>query len=238
MYKLIKHNITEEYFDNPVAGAPAVKLKSIYDNTSDYQFFHPLPDPVINEDTLTFTMDARTALTKYGLGMINFAVASFANLDSLKEIETRLYKSGAEIGDFLVPYYGMTAGASVGKLLGDLARIGTECVYAVKNGESLDAVDLRWEAIIEDISAYLNRLNPTYWPTVLIKDQFTNLCKFWKNNFIARFEKNTADNVISLDNIFRIAVTGVPDHVKAGYSSIADTISRGIIAQFARLFVK
>lgn len=239
MYKIIKHNITEEHFDHPMVlpkklGTPFLK----YNNEDDYAVFHPLANAVINENTLIFRMDARTALTKFALGLINFAVATEGNLNSASEVETRLYKAGAEIGDFLVPYYGMTAGSEVGKLLSALARTGTDCVVAVRDGKSLEQIDAVWAVRIEEIATYLNGLNPNVWPRELIVDQFTNLCKFWKENIIARFAKDSASNTISLDNILKVAVTGVPDHVKAGYSSIADSLSLGIIAQFSTLFLQ
>lgn len=239
MYKLIKHEITEEHFNHPMILPNNVKpALAVLGDMPSYPVFHQLPDPVINENTLMFRMDARTALTKFALGMINFAVATEGNLNSASDVETRLYKAGAELGSFLVPYYGMTAGDTAGKLFSALARIGTDCVVAVRDGKSLDTIGVAWASCIEDIATHLNALNPAYWPKELLIDQLTNLCKFWKDNIIARFAKDTAGNTISLDNILKVAVTGVPDHVLASYSSIADTISQGIIAQFSRLFLK
>jgi len=41
---------------------------------------------------------------------------------------------------------------------------------------------------------------------------------------------------LALDNILKVAVIGLPNHVNKGYSSVADIMSRGIIAQFPILF--
>jgi hypothetical protein len=82
----------------------------------------------------------------------------------------------------------------------------------------------------------LNSLNPSQYPKDLIIEMFVNLTKFWVEDFIARIEGDFASDSIALDNILKVAVIGIPNHVNRGYSSIADIMSRGIIAQFPTLF--
>jgi hypothetical protein len=66
----------------------------------------------------------------------------------------------------------------------------------------------------------------------------TNLVGFWVDDFKARFANDFATDAVALDNILKVAVTGIPNHANKGYSSIADILSRGIIAQFPLSFVE
>jgi hypothetical protein len=66
----------------------------------------------------------------------------------------------------------------------------------------------------------------------------TNLTNFWTEDFIARKNDEFADDQIALDNILKVAVVGIPDHANKGYSSLADILSRGVIAQYPLSFVQ
>jgi len=71
----------------------------------------------------------------------------------------------------------------------------------------------------------------------LLTEQFSSLVKLWAEDFYARYNSDYITDSIALDNILKVAVSGIPNHVNKGYSSIADTLSRGIIAQFPLSFV-
>jgi len=200
--------------------------------------FDPLPSVVINEKTLVFRMDSRTMWTRYSLGMINYSVSSFGNLGSTPTVEKNLAKSAATIGEFFIPYYGMKSGNKIGSLLTVIANNGVKVVEAIKNKRDIAAYDVIWNKQIEELAGYLNEINPGQYPVDLLTEQFSSLVKLWAEDFYARYTSDYITDSIALDNILKVAVSGIPNHVNKGYSSIADTLSRGVIAQFPLSFVE
>jgi len=200
--------------------------------------FDPLPSVVINEKTLVFRMDSRTLWTRYALGMINYSVSSFGSLGSTPSVEKNLAKSAAAIGDFFVPYYGIRAGTKLGDLLTVIANNGTKVVESIKNKRDTAPYEIIWSKQIDELATYLNELNPSQYPVDLITEQFTGLVTAWTTDFIARYNGDFVTDSITLDSILKIAVSGIPNHTNKGYSSIADILSRGIIAQYPLSFVE
>jgi hypothetical protein len=198
----------------------------------------PLPSVVINEKTLVFRMDSRTMWTRYSLGMINYSVSSFGSLGSTPSVEKNLAKSAMSIGDFFVPYYGITAGNKIGSLLIVIANNGIKVVESIKNKRDTTPYMIIWSKQIDELASYLNELNPGQYPIDLLTEQFSNLVKLWTEDFQARYDGDFVTDSIALDNILKVAVSGIPNHVNKGYSSIADILSRGIIAQFPLSFVE
>lgn len=225
MYTTIKHEIVEEHFEKQLQQRPRFDLGK-------------LPTVVINEKTLVFRMDSRTLWTRYSLGMINYSVSSFGNLDSTPSVEKNLAKAAAAIGDFFVPYYGMRAGTKIGSLLTVIANNGTKVVEAIKNKRDTAAYDTIWSKQIDELASYLNELNPGQYPVDLIAEQFLGLVDAWNTDFIARYNSDYVTDSITLDLILKIAVSGIPNHINKGYSSIADTLSRGIIVQYPLSFAE
>jgi hypothetical protein len=229
MYKKITHNIVEEHHGiHPM-------LTNVSGGTNQME---PLPGIVINERTLVFRMDSRTLWTRYSLGMINYSVSKFGNLSSTDSVERNLYKSANNIGDYFIPYYGITAGTKIGELLIAIASNGTKVVDAIGSNRDIAVFQDIWSKQIHELSLYFNELNPGQYPIPLVEEMITNLTKFWSDDFMARYNKDFAADAIALDNILKIAVSGIPDHANKGYQSIADIISRGIIAQYPLSFVE
>jgi len=238
MYKKISHNIVEEHFDHP-AVLPVGMIDKPVSMSMLSNELTPLPSVVINERTLIFRMDSRTLWTRYALGMINYSVSSFGNMPSTPAVEKNLSRNAAGIGDYFIPYYGITAGTKVGNLLGVLLLNGTRVVETIKNKQTDIAVYKGiWSRQIDDLATYLNELNPSQYPRVLLIEMFTNLTNFWTEDFIARVANNFATDAVALDNIMKVAVSGIPNHANKGYSSLADILSRGIVAQFPLLFLE
>jgi len=200
--------------------------------------FDPLPSVVINEKTLVFRMDSRTLWTRYSLGMINYSVSSFGSLGSTPSVEKNLARSAAAIGDFFVPYYGMKAGTKIGSLLTVIANNGVKVVDAIKNNRDIAAYATIWSKQIDELALYLHELNPSQYPIDLLTEQFTSLVNAWTTDFKARYAGDFVTDSITLDSILKIAVSGIPNHTNKGYTSIADILSRGIIAQFPLSFVE
>lgn len=217
---------------------PAAKTVTPVEMKKTVSAFEPLPTVVINEKTLVFRMDSRTLWTRYSLGMINYSVSSFGNLGSTPSVEKNLAKSASAIGDFFVPYYGIKAGTKIGSLLVVMANNGTKVVESIKNKRDISPYEVIWNKQIEELATYLNELNPSQYPVDLITEQFTSLVNAWITDFTARYNGDFVTDSITLDSILKIAVSGIPNHTNKGYSSIADILSRGIIAQYPLSFVE
>ena len=235
MYKKITHDIVEEHYNHPLALPDHIKPTLMQSGTLN----SPLPPAVMTEQTMTFRMDSRTLWTRYALGMVNYSVSDLGNLASTNNVKNSMARNAAGVGTFFTPYYGYTTGAKIGDYLNALCVNGTKVVSVIKSGKTDIAVyqDI-WQKQCLSLAEYFNKINPNNYPTDLLAEMFTNLTKFWADDFIARYEEDFAADAVALDNILKVGVTGVPDHAKAGYSSIADILSRGVIAQFPLSFIE
>jgi hypothetical protein len=231
MYKKITHDIIEEHFDHPITLPTEIK-------STMPDMLAPLPAVVINEKTLVFRMDSRTLWTRYSLGMINYSVSDFGNLNSTPSVEKNLAKAAAAIGDFFIPYYGIKAGTKIGSILTVITNNGTKVIEAIKNKRDIAAYDIIWSKQIDELASYLNELNPNQYPVDLLSEQFTALVNAWTTDFKARYNGDFVTDSITLDSILKIAVSGIPNHTNKGYSSIADILSRGIVAQYPLSFIE
>lgn len=242
MYKKITHDIVEEHFDHPLALPNDMKAGIIQSDIVSPGavipgVLPPLPSVVINERTMIFRMDSRTLWTRYALGMVNYSVSDFGNLASTSKVEESMVRNAANVGNYFIPYYGITAGTKIGNLLAVMCKNGTKIVQSLKSGTGDVTVyqDI-WYKECSALAEYLNELNPNQYPTDLISEMLVNLTNFWLEDFRARVENDFAADAIALDNILKVAVIGIPDHANKGYSSLADILSRGVIAQFPLSF--
>ena len=247
MYKKITHEIVEQHHDYPSTYygnvrytlRPTLSSDVVIPGASIPGGLPPLPAAVINERTLIFRMDSRTLWTRYALGMINYSVSDFGNMSSTPAVEKNLSRNAAGVGDYFIPYYGITAGTKIGSLLTVICKTGVNVVNTIKSKQT-DIIVYKeiWSKQIDDLAGYLHELNPGQYPRDLTAEMLTNLTNFWVDDFQARFANDFASDAVALDNILKVAVTGIPNHTNKGYSSIADILSRGIIAQFPLSFVE
>ncbi len=198
----------------------------------------PLPSVVINEKTLIFRMDSRTLWTKYALGLVNYAVSSVAALTTTPSVEERLTKSATLIGDYFIPYYGIRAGSDIGKLLTDIFETGVEVVEVSKKKGDIVPLQIKWAEQTRALAELFNKLNPSQYPVSLIEEMLQALTKLWTDNINARITKNIILNAESIDGINKLVITGIANHVNKGYQSLADVLSRGVIAQYPMSFVE
>ena len=215
--------------DDNVAPPPELKSSSSTDS---------LPAVVINEKTLIFRMDSRTLWTKYALGLVNYAVSSVAALTTTSSVEERLTKSATLIGDYFVPYYGIRAGSDIGKLLTDIFETGVEVVEVSKKKGDIVPLQIKWAEQTRALAELFNKLNPGQYPVSLLEEMLQALTKLWTDNINARITKNIILNAESIDGINKLVITGIANHVNKGYQSLADVLSRGVIAQYPLSFVE
>jgi hypothetical protein len=233
MYKLVTHNIKEEHYDHP-----AVLPGHVKSAMASAGIEAPLPGAVINERTMIFRMDSRTLWTRYALGMINYSVSDLGALPNTDKVEANLVRNSAAVGNYFIPYYGITAGTKIGDLLAVMCKNGVRVVDSLKSGsKDIEVFKDIWYKEAMALAEYLNELNPSQYPTDLILEMLVNLTNFWIDDFRARIAGDFAADAIALDNILKVAVIGIPNHVNKGYSSIADILSRGVIAQFPLSFL-
>ena len=235
MYKKISHNIVEEHFDHPatlpkgmISDAPKVTASNMLE---------PLPSVVINEKTLVFRMDSRTLWTKYALGLVNYAVSSVADLSTTPSVEQRLTKAATLIGDYFIPYYGIRAGNQIGTALNDIFENGVEFVEVSKKKGDIVPLQIKWAVQTKALAQLFNELNPSQYPVILLEEMLEALTKLWADNIHARITKDIILNAESIDGINKLVITGIANHVNKGYQSLADVLSRGVIAQYPLLFV-
>lgn len=228
MYKLVTHTIKEEHFEHP-AVLPN-KIQSAVGGT--------LPYWVMNENTMQFRMDARTAWMKWAFSLLNYSISLNGNLPGTDQVKGRLNKNAIALGDFMVPYYGLTAGTLFSTSLLSINDVGMHYVNVLKEGKPTEDIVKSWEPLVSDIAKLMSGLNPANWPEPLVRDMFSNLVLGWQQQLTARARGDIMADELAIDYLNKIVVTGVADHVKQGYSSIADTFSRGIIAQFSDMFAQ
>lgn len=196
-----------------------------------------LPEVVINEKSMTFRMDSRTLWTKYSLGLVNYAVSSVANLSTTPSVEERLTKSASLLGDYFIPYYGIRAGSDIARLLTDIFNNGVDVVETMKKNGDIVPLQIKWASQVRELAELFNRLNPSQYPVSLLEEMLDALTKLWTDNIKARFTNNIILNAESIDGINKLVITGIANHVNKGYQSLADVLSRGVIAQYPLLFL-
>jgi hypothetical protein len=183
-------------------------------------------------------MNSRTLWTKYALGLVNFAVSDVADLPTTDSVEQRMYKSSTLIGDFFVPYYGIRAGSDIAKLLTEIFKNGVEVVAAVKAEKDIVPYQIKWAEQTQALAELFNKLNPSQYPTSLLNEMLDALTKLWLDNIIARYTNNIILNAESIDGINKLVITGIANHINKGYQSLADVLSRGVIAQYPLSFLE
>lgn len=235
MYKKISHNIIEEHY-----GHPSV-LPAGIGNQSPALATGQLPSYVMNEATMQFRMDARSAWTKWVWSLLNYSISLNGNLPGTDQVKGRMHKNAVALGDFLIPYYGLSASRAVTTALIAIDDIGMHYVEALKAKappEEIARIVASWDPYVKDIAKLFNELNPNNWPELTMIDIFSNLVQGWQDELTARARNDLVADELAIDYINKLVVTGVPDHASNGFSSLADLFSRGIIAQFPSMFAE
>src|SRR5437660_9126017 len=95
-----------------------------------------------------------------------FIVSDIQNLPDLPANTQRLLQNQVDIGNAFKPYYGNQAGDHLAGLLRDHILIAADLIDAVKahDPDRIHDAQVRWYANANDIAAFLNSLNPRFWP--------------------------------------------------------------------------
>jgi hypothetical protein len=238
MYKTITHTIREEHFDHPMVIPSAVSCNSAaYSSNFSINSDAPLPPYVMTEETMLFRMDSRTLWARYTWSLLNYAISlNSSNLDS-DIIKGRLIKNAYHLGDFIIPYYGTTAGNDLGEKLAAIGTTGALIANNVKNDTSIDDLVSGMNPLIDDISQFLNGLNPINWPVGTLVEYFTGMVNYWVDELVSRNKKDWVANEIAINRLSRLMISGVTNSTALNsVPSTSDIFSKGVIAQFPRKF--
>lgn len=227
MYKKITHQIQEEHYGDLAHRSTPLK---------QFNTVGSLPAYVMSEETMLFRMDSRTLWAKYVWGLLNYGISLNNMIPGTNQVERRLARNSYALGEFLAPYYGVNAADRFGTLLNSFCKIGVEVIDAVKDGRGITGTEELWALSIDEISSFLHELNPNSWPKTLIAEYFENMAKFWINEIMSRAEEDWGANEIAIDNLNKLVITGLGTN-GGTFGSLADLISRGIIAQFPMKFI-
>lgn len=235
MYKKITHDIVEEHFEHPMTLPKEMLDRSALAGASDKS----LPDYVMNENTMLVRMNSRSAWAKWVWSLLNYSISLNGNLSGTEQVKGRMHKNAVALGDFLIPYYGLTASRAITTAILAIDDVGMHYVDAIKKNatkEEIDVIVASWTPYIVALARAMNELNPNYWPETLLSDIFTNLVAGWVDELAARARGDIIANEIAIDYLNKLVVTGVHAQSTAGFSSLADIFSYGIIAQFPAMF--
>ena len=236
MYKKISHNIVEEHFDHP-ATLPVGMCEPVPPPPKAGQ----LPSYVMNEGTMQFRMDARSAWAKWVWSLMNYSISLNGNLPGTDQVKGRMHKNAVALGDFMIPYYGLSAARAVTTALIAIDDIGMHYVEAMKakaSAAELAKIADSWKPYVADLAKLFNELNPNNWPETTVADMFGGVVQGWQDELTARAKGDLIADEIAIDYLNKLVVTGVPDHAIGSFASLADTFSRGIIAQFPNIFAE
>lgn len=231
MYKKITHNIVEEHFDHP-----AVLPKGMI-NTEMQAIGARLPQAVMNENTMMFRMNVRSAVTKWVWSLLNYSISLNGNLPGTEQTKTRMQKNAVSLGDMLAPYYGIDKARSVTTALLAIDDIGTRYVEALKDKKPTADIVASWQPFIIELAKALSGMNPANWPEAGVVDVFNKLTKAWQDELTARDKGDLLADEAAIDYINKLMITGVHNHTPADFNSFADELSRGIVAQFPTMFM-
>ena len=148
------------------------------------------------------------------------------NLPDRPATTDRLLQNQADLGNVIRTYYGNKAGDDVTALLRQHILLAAQIIDAAKAGDTAaeqGAIDA-WYDNANQIAAYLHRLNPQNWSVRTLKSLLTRHLDLTLQESVDRLGGHYTADVADYDSVHNQILT------------LADTLSAGIIAQFASRF--
>jgi hypothetical protein len=155
-----------------------------------------------------------------------FIVSAAAGLKDQHVAAERLLRNQDDIGDAIKPYYGEAAGEQLTKLLREHILIAADLLAAAKAGVAVkvEKVTTTWYANADEISAFLAKANPTYWPLDAVKHHMRTHLDLTLEEAVARLKGNWAADVAAYDKV-HVAIL-----------EMSDALAAGIVGQFPEKF--
>lgn len=170
--------------------------------------------------------EMHTWWTSYAFWMREYIVASIAGNEETATIRERLLRNLEDFGFAVAQFYGIESSNKFADLFQAHALIAFEVVEAAKSGDKAKwaAADKKWHENGADIVAFLNKLNPKYWPKECLSDTWNQHLSLMMDEITARLQKNWKDDISAFDKDF--------GHILG----LAECFADGIIKQFSSKF--
>ena len=164
------------------------------------------------EDHVTWT---RLAIVTFADGSQGFAATA-----------ARLLQNQTDIGNAVVPYYGVNAGRQLSRLLHDHITLAVELLQDAKAGDigAFAATKHRWYANARKVADFLSSANPRFWPDAMMRADMKE-----------HLDQTLAEAVDELDGNFAASVTDY-EAIHLHILNMADVLSSGIMRQFPARF--
>jgi hypothetical protein len=186
--------------------------------------------PALAADTKTMASQLRVDMRKLWEDHITWTrqwIVSFAaNLPDQDAAAGRLMQNQEDIGNAIKPFYGDEAGTKLTVLLKEHINGAVELVKAAKAGDAakIEAAKKKWYDNGDQIAAFLSGANAKNWPLADMKSGMKMHLDTTLQEAQDRLDGKFAEDVKDYDR--------VKEHILA----LADTLTKGIVAQYPDRF--
>jgi hypothetical protein len=240
MYKVITHTIKEEHFTHPITAEYALTGKpghmgNIHAYGGHMGNIRSQGSAIVGEFNsplaLLYRAQIKDCVESYIGNLRGELVSIYGTGEEVALLEQRIVKSIEDLVTKLAPYYDPNVVSTIRQALVDYSMELMNLVKAQKDGRSTSDVEAKITQKMTAIADFLPSINPHWIKEDLIM-YFNCLTDAFKNQSIARKNKNWNEDQKELDNARECAVTSVPSQGPA----LSQYIARGVISQFPRRF--
>ncbi len=155
-----------------------------------------------------------------------YIVESAAGLPGASTTAVRLLQNQQDIGNAIKPYYGEAAGNQLTSLLNTHIKETVNVLNAAKAGDeaALASAKTAWYDNANQIATFLSTTNPTSWPLVTMQKHMKDHLDILLDQAVHQIRGNYPASVADYDAA----------HLKI--LMLADTLAKGIVAQFPNQF--
>ena len=170
--------------------------------------------------------DMRKLWTDHVVWTRDYIIAAVADQPDAQAASNRLMRNQEDIGNAVAKYYGAPAGQQLTSLLKQHISIAADLIKSAKAGDKAgqQAADTKWQQNADEISTFLSKANPTYWPKATVLDMMKKHLSTTTTEVVARLNKNWDDDVRAYDAVY--------DHIL----HMSDALADGIVKQFPDKF--
>jgi len=155
-----------------------------------------------------------------------FIVSAAAGVADKDATAQRLLQNQADIGNAVAEFYGRDAGNKLTALLKDHILIAANIVTAAKTGDNakVTSENKRWHDNAVDLAKFLHGANPKNWPEATLQSAlFTHL------------DQTLSEATHQLKGNYPASMKDY-DEAMSHMLMVADTLTKGIVAQFPAKF--
>ena len=158
--------------------------------------------------------------------IVDFLADPNGTLPDTQASVDRLLQNQVDIGNAIKPFYGDEAGNHLTDLLTQHILIAAEILQDAKAGDTaaLNDAAARWYANADEIAAFLNSLNPEFWPLDQMQEMMRMHLDLTLQEAVTYLHGDYAGSVAAYEQV----------HLEI--LEMADMLSTGIIEQFPTKF--